>query len=108
LPHSQGIWYTPGTFRPKSSLTGLSMCIFFFFGMSMVLILCLTSSLLILFVMACWYGSKATPTGFSSFVCGFCFGCRARLISFFTVSAFQVLDFSSETFRVTKRSSTSY
>jgi hypothetical protein len=83
LPHSQGIRYTPGTFRPKSSLTGLIMCIFFFFGMWMVLILCLARSLQILFVMVCWYGStrKATPTGFSSFVCGLCFGCRARLIS---------------------------
>jgi hypothetical protein len=27
-PHSHGIWYTPGTLRPKSSLTVLSMYVF--------------------------------------------------------------------------------
>jgi hypothetical protein len=40
-PHSQGIRYTPGTFRLESSLMGLSMCIFFFFGMWMAYWFCL-------------------------------------------------------------------
>jgi hypothetical protein len=47
FPHSHGIRYTPGTLRPKSSLTILSMCIFFF-GNWTVLMLCLARSLLYL------------------------------------------------------------
>jgi hypothetical protein len=29
LPHSHGIRYTPGTFKPKLSLTDLSICMVF-------------------------------------------------------------------------------
>jgi hypothetical protein len=46
LPHSQGMRYTPGTFRPSLSLTKPSMWILFLAGMWMVLMLCLASSLL--------------------------------------------------------------
>jgi hypothetical protein len=57
FPHSQGIRYTPGIFRPKSSLAVLSNCLFFYIGMWTVLILYFVKSLLILLDTACWYGS---------------------------------------------------
>lgn len=46
---SHGIWYMPGTLRPKLSLIGLSMFIVFFTGMWVALILCLASNLLFFF-----------------------------------------------------------
>jgi hypothetical protein len=49
FPHSQGIRYTPGIFRPKSSLAVLSNCLFYFIGTWTVLILYFVKSLLILF-----------------------------------------------------------
>jgi hypothetical protein len=33
LAHSHGIWHTPGTFKPRSSLTDLNICVLFFHGM---------------------------------------------------------------------------
>jgi len=81
LLHSHGIQYMPGTFRPKSSLTGLSMYIFFLFGMWTMLMLYLAKSLVILLEMACWYCSIAIPIEFSLYDSGFCFRCRAHLIS---------------------------
>jgi hypothetical protein len=81
FPHSQGIWYTPGILRPKSSLAVLSNCLFFFFGTWTVLILYYVRSLLILLDMACWYGSTAVPANLLFFSSGFCLGCSAHLIS---------------------------
>jgi hypothetical protein len=67
LPHSQGIEYIPGTFRPKLSMADLSVWIFFLAKLCMFLILCLASNLLIFFVMECWYVNMVTPIGSTSY-----------------------------------------
>jgi hypothetical protein len=48
LPHSHGIQYTPGRFKPKSSLTDLSICMAFFRGIWTVLMLNLARSYMVL------------------------------------------------------------
>jgi hypothetical protein len=57
--------YMPDVLRPRLSLISLKVLMVFFTGILIVLILCSASSLLILLDVKCWYGSKATPAGFS-------------------------------------------
>jgi hypothetical protein len=53
LPHSHGVRYTQGIFKPKLSLTDLSICMFFFRAIWTVVILYLARSLLILLEIKC-------------------------------------------------------
>jgi hypothetical protein len=70
----------PHVLRPRSSMPGFTVLIVFFTGIWIVLILCLSSNLLKLDV-KCWYGSQATPVGFSVAVWGLFLACRACWMS---------------------------
>lgn len=71
-----------GTFRLRSSLIALTMCIFLFHRMWTVLMLYFARGLMILLEITFWCGSTAILVSFSFFNFGFCFGCRGCLISF--------------------------
>jgi hypothetical protein len=61
LPHSHGIRYTLGTFKPKLSSTDLSIYMVFFHGIWTILMLNLPRSLLI-----CWNNFYGMESGYPS------------------------------------------